>query len=509
MLIMFNQQNRKLCRTRLSFGNSRILGELRDTDGNVNSGARNIADTFARYFESVYRSPRSVPSEDLARVADSSLVHIDTVCEDDLISAAKKLKNKNTAGPDGIPSFVVKDCIRVLAVPLMHIFNLSLRTGVYPSIWKLSKIIPVLKRGDKSDVTNYRPISILSNFSKIFEIILHRRIFPEIKNKIICEQHGFMPHRSSLTNLAVFSQTLVEILDQSGQLDVIYTDFSRAFDSVDHRRLIMKLKYIYGFSDSLLGLITSYLSNRRQYVRVENSNSFMFLASSGVPQGSNLGPLLFILFINDLLDEIKVLGLLFADDFKFYLKIISILNCATLQLAIDQLSRWCNLNNLDLNINKCQVMSYTRKKNVIMYPYNIGGKELARATQIRDLGVIFDEKCSFVPHIENLISSAFRVYVFIVRNSVYFASTKTLLSLFNSLIRSRLEYASLIWRPIYRCHGDQLENVQRKCCKFLVWREDSVYPPIGCNHRRLLERFNGQTLENRRAVLALKTISIC
>ncbi|XP_044757831.1 uncharacterized protein LOC123315985 [Coccinella septempunctata] len=426
-------------------GSSRIPDEIRDAQGNIKCGQRDVADSFATYFEGIYQVPQCVRTDDGDVGVDSDIVHVSSVCVDDLILAARKLKNKNTAGPDGIPS-------------------------------------------------------------KLFEIILYKNIFPSIKNRIRSEQHGFMPQRSSLTNLAVFSQELIETLDQSEQLDVIYTDFSKAFDRVDHGRLIMKLKFRFGFSDGLIKLMSSYLSNRLQYVRVENSNSFLFPASSGVPQGSNLGPLLFILFINDLLDGMEVLGLLFADDLKFFLKVKSLLDCVELQHAIDRLYHWCVLNCLSLNVEKCHVISYTRKKFSIRYPYNLNGNDLNRVTQTRDLGVLFDDKCSFVPHIENTISSAFRTYGFIVRNSKYFLNTRTLISLFNSLIRSKLEYASIIWRPIYECHVNRLEAVQRRFYKFLVWRLDSVYPPVGCDHKSLLKRFSAQPLETRRALLALNTL---
>lgn len=485
---------------------SRIPGTVYDANRQYNKPV-DIVNAFGNYFSSVYEDSMDVPGEGAESVEfNSDFVGVAAVTEAQLLIAAKKLSNKHTAGPDGIPSFVVKDCIRVLVVPLLHIFNRSLAVSAYPAIWKSTKIIPVLKKGDKSFIGNYRPIAILCNFSKLFEVILYNSIFVMVKSRIKPEQHGFMPMRSSVTNLVTFFQYNFDTLDRSGQVDVIYTDFCKAFDSISHELLIMKLRDHFGFSSKLSSLLGSYLFDRLCYVQIENFHSDRFCASSGVPQGSNLGPLLFLLFINDLMDAIHVPKLMFADDLKIFLQIGRAEDCGLLQSAVDGLVDWCKNNSIRLNVQKCNVMTYSRKKHLITYNYLIQGQPLLRVSQVRDLGVTCDPRCSFVPHINQLLGSVSKTYGFIVRNTKDFSHFSTIVALFNSLIRSKLEYCSLIWRPIYACHKYRLESIQRKFYKYLVWKQDGIYPPIGFDHETLLNKFGALSLEERRDITALSFI---
>lgn len=475
-------------------GYSRLPGVMNDGSQQLNR-PHDIVNAFANFFASVYHMPEEASVSDENHV--SSVVALGLITEHEIIKASKKLSIKRTAGPDAVPSFVVKDCIGVLASPLAHIFNRSVSSGSYPSVWKLSKVIPVLKKGDRSDIKNYRPISILSNFSKIFEIVIYNCIFPAVKCRITPNQHGFMPKRSTSTNLACFFEDVLESLDDSGQVDVIYTDFQKAFDRVDHRILMNKLSCKFGFGVELLTLVESYLSNRRCYVEVERCRSFEFRATSGVPQGSNLGPLLFLLFVNDIMYDVDISFLLYADDLKLYRRISDNADCNRLQEALDILLTWCENNRLFLNVSKCYVMSYTRRRNVVLNDYFINGLSLSRMTEIRDLGVLCDGFCSFVPHTNQLLSSVAKTYGFIVRNGKLFTDSFTLIALFNCLIRSRLEYCSIIWKPIYHCHIKRIESVQRKFLKYLVWRQDGIYPPVGFDHGVLLGKFGVEAINTR------------
>ncbi|KAJ3661981.1 hypothetical protein Zmor_006351 [Zophobas morio] len=194
-------------------------------------------------------------------------------------------------------------------------------------------------------IPNYRRIGILSNFSKVFEQVLYSAIYNHVKNYISPQQHGFVSGRSTVTNLATVTQYLAEKIDNRGHVDIIYTDFSRAFDTIQHI-LLHKLSY-FGLTDSALALIRSYLYDRVAYVFYNGYASSEFIVASGVPQGSNLGPLLFTLFINDLLLQLSCPALAYADDVKLYHEISSVGNMDLLQLNLNRIIQWCERFLLD------------------------------------------------------------------------------------------------------------------------------------------------------------------
>lgn len=237
-----------------------------------------IVNGFANFFGSVYLKSNA---QNLNITVDNfnllqRNIAINEITEDDIIMASKKLKNKMTSGVDNCPSFLVKDCINVLATPLCYIFNLILTTETYPEIWKKTKICPILKSGDNNIIENYRPISILCNFGKLFEIIIYNKVYPNLYNLISSHQHGFMSQRSTVTNLMCLTQFMSEVLDTNGQVDIIYTDIQKAFDQIDHFLLLAKLDS-FGISDSLIRLLRSYLTKRKQFVEYAGFKSDIYI----------------------------------------------------------------------------------------------------------------------------------------------------------------------------------------------------------------------------------------
>ncbi|KAH0819129.1 hypothetical protein GEV33_003662 [Tenebrio molitor] len=270
-----------------------------------------------------------------------------------------------------------------------------------------------------------------------------------------------------------------------------------AFDRIDHGLLLIKLES-FGFSDNLVELIRSYLSDRFMYVGVNGYASKPFKQESGVPQGSVLGPLFFNIFINDLVDDLDVPHLLFADDMKIYLTIDSIDDALRLQGCIEEISRRCKLNNLVLNHLKCSIVSFTRKTKPLLVDYKINGSILTRRESIRDLGVIFDSKLSFGEHIRTIAGTAFRALGFVLRAGREFSDVTTLKLLYITYVRYRLEYASLVWSPIYDVHSSLLERVQRRFLKNVVFMLNGEYPPRGCPQGLLLGEFSWK-VERRQA----------
>lgn len=247
-----------------------------------------------------------------------------------------------------------------------------------------------------------------------------------------------------------------------------------------------------------MALFRSYLQDRKQYVILNGVKSVEYLATSGVPQGSNLGPLLFSIFINDIVDDIDVNCLLYADDLKIFSAIATPSDCQRLAQNINRIERWCLLNNLTLNSSKCCAMTYTTKADSIIYNYVIDGCVLQRPKTFTDLGVTFDPELTFIPHIDNIVHSAFKMYGFVVRTSREFKDVSTLKTLYFAFVRSKLEYASTVWNPNYQVHIDRLESVQRRFLKLLSFKIDGSYPPIGIPHQELLERHSITSLTRRR-----------
>jgi hypothetical protein len=417
--------------------------------------------------------------------------------------ALKRLKNKMTCGPDGVPCFFVKDCASVLLKPLSYIFNLSLKTHTFPEAWKKARITPVFKKGNASDIQNYRPVSILSPFAKVFEMAVYDRIFEQVRLMISPNQHGFFSNRSTISNLACFSQYVAVALDNRMQVDVIYTDFSKAFHRVNHTIFLNKCANM-GFSKNLILFLESYLRDRVQYVDVRGHKSYSFKASSGAPQGSNLAPLIFSLFINDICSSISSNILLFADDVKLFRTIHGLSDCVQLQHDLSNIQRWCNCNNLPLNISKCFSMTFSNKANPINFDYVLDAESIVKTNTFKDLGVTFDPKLSFATHISNVCVDAIKLLGFILRNSNDFANLDTIKTLYYSYVRSKLEYGAAIWNPIYNKYNIQLENVQRRFVKFLAFKNDGIYPPRGVPQDALLKRFLIPSLFNRRNYILIQ-----
>lgn len=485
-------------------GKSRIPNIIKDKDNNFTyDNPQDIVNAFGYYFQSVYKeSDSSLVKANEVELSNLPNININQITELDIVKASKKLKNKLTSGIDGIPSLVIKDCISVLAKPLAYLFNLIISTSTFPEMWKTARICPILKKGDSCILQNYRAISILCNFSKLLEIILYNIIYNSTKHVITIDQHGFVEKRSCVTNLSCLSQYISEALDKQMQVDVVYLDFQKAFDQIDHYILLYRLEY-FGLSDSLLNLLKSYLINRKQFVVYEGLQSFFITPSSGVPQGSNLGPLLFLLFIDNLARAINCQKLFYADDLKLFNLINSVNDCLILQNNINIITDWCVNNHLYLNVSKCCVMSFTKRMQSIEYQYQINHTALIRSLEIKDLGILFDEKLNFITYISNIVSSANRMLGFIIRNCRHFRNLLPIKLLYFAYVRSKLEYGALIWYPLYQCHIDAVESVQRKFLKYLSFKINGTYPEVGISYSLLLNQHQFVSLHTRRKCISV------
>lgn len=460
------------------------------------SGGQNICDLFCEYFNSVFKPAASItPPTDEQCIANHTLSTI-TITSLEIKRALDKLDANKGSGSDSLPPYFLKQCRTTLVKPLLLIFNLTLQLGQYPAQWKLAHVVPIPKSGFSSDIQKYRPISILCAISKLLESIVVRRIYWQVKPFLAYEQHGFLPKKSTLTNLAILSDDIMSTLDRGNEVHAIYTDFSKAFDVVDHNILLNKLAYL-GIHGSLLRWIASYLNNRSQLVALCGYKSKQLPISSGIAQGSHLGPLLFAIFINNIPVVITYSkSLLYADDLKVYKEIKRPEDCHQLQTDINSLANWCEANNMTLNTSKCFQINFTRKRHPTEWSYIINGQTLPGVKTARDLGVVVDSTFKFTAHIEHLVSKANKILGFVIRKTKVFRSTACLQLLYNSYVRSVLEYCSPAWNPVYAVHSDRIERVQKRFLYHLSYSQNLCKSLRSYSAR--LNHFRMESLKTRR-----------
>lgn len=438
------------------------------------------ANLFASFFKSVFAEP----DDDVVLPAGPSPCTISEMAftEDEVFRATKLLSTDKGAGPDSIPNSFLRQYADLLCVPLCKIFNLSLRTGIFPNEWKRAFVTPIFKSGSRSDVTNYRGVVLLSAIPKLFEKLVCGRITPIISPLLSDSQHGFLQGRSTCTNLAVFVDRLLDGMQNGGQVDVVYTDFAKAFDRVHHGILIRKLELV-GFDGIMINWLKSYLCSREQLVRLDSCTSQSFTVSSGVPQGSHLGPLLFSIFINDLcelLDEQN--SLLYADDVKIFRKINGPGDCERIQKNIDIITDWCDNNKMALNVRKCEVISFKKiVSSTLIYDYNVRGEVLQRVEVVKDLGVLLDSRLTFKPHFSQIVAKASSTLYYVKVLAKDFQCPHVTKNLYVSLVRPLLEYCSVVWSPYKDVDVKRLESVQKQFVLFALrnvpWSHRYRLPP--------------------------------
>ena len=326
--------------------------------------------------------------EKTACIRSDTIISDLTLNESMVLAALKALEVGKATGPDEIPAKLLKETASVIAPSLCKIFNKSLQLGSLPSDWKLANVVPVRKKGAEDHVENYRPISLLPIVSKVFEHCVLNSIRFHLYQVISPKQHGFCTGRSCVTNLLEALDHIGSLLDSGSQVDTIYLDMSKAFDKVSHRRLIHKLIQA-GFGGNLLNWFCSYLSSRRQRVTVLGATSEDLPVTSVLPQGSILGPALFLLYVNDFPEIISSSSrvLMFADDTKIFREIKTLGDASSLQEDLGKLATWSQSSGLLFNEAKCKAQHITRKTKQILSSYKLNNIALELYAAEKDLGV--------------------------------------------------------------------------------------------------------------------------
>ena len=428
------------------------------------------ANVFNEYFFSVYTDNSSCSDllhpQPPSQLADISITH------DEVFQVLCSLNTKKASGSDNIGPTLLKNCASSLTYPLHHLFSLSLQTNVIPSEWKYHTIIPIFKANDKSNVKNYRPISLLSNISKVLERIVYNRTLQITSSFITHTQFGFCKSKSTLQQLLLYFN---DLCSSKHPIHSIYLDYSKAFDKVSHKILLEKL-WSMGINNNLWFWFQSYLTNQFQRVKINQSLSDPLPVKSGVPQGSILGPLLFLLFINDLPTTVRHSNILsFADDTKCYKVIHNILDTTLLQSDLESVFKWSIENQLLFNINKCTVLPFKSKSSSDANCYSIDNNILSSKSSHRDLGIIFSTNLSWSAHYESIISKAYRSFGLLRRVFSNSHSIKAKKNLYISIVRSNLLYCSPLWRPYLIKDILNLERIQRRASKYILGDYTSDY----------------------------------
>ena len=353
---------------------------------------------------------------------------------------------------------------------LADIFSLSLQVGITPSAWRKANVVPIYKKGPKSDPGNYRPVSLTSVVCKIMEVILRDSITEHLEsnNLLSPHQHGFRKGRSCSTQLLGVMKDWCEALDSSDIVDCVYLDYRKAFDSVPHIRLLTKV-HAYGIQGKVYDWIRAFLTQRTQRVLIDSAASTECVVTSGIPQGSVIGPLLFVIFINDLPEVVSDNSTvkLFADDTKLYSTRGLAKDNTGLQEDLYCISSWAEKWQLSFNEKKCKVMSIGRKNPHLRYKLKLDDiSSIPEAEQEKDLGVMFDSRLQFSNHVDTVTAKANRL-LGLLKRTFSNLEEKGLVQLYKSIIRPSLEYCTSVWHPYLKKDTSKLEKVQRRATKLI------------------------------------------
>ena len=425
------------------------------------------ANILQKQFSSVYTQEPEDCIPTIAKRTVCNIVDLHVTTE----MTQKELLNLNinkSCGPDEIHPRILLELADYIAGPVALLFNMTIKHGNLPRDWKWDNISPIYKKGSNKIAENYRPISLTSVLCKLMESFIRQLIFEHLQTKrlLSSKQYGFINGRSTTIQLLYYLDHCIKSVVDGGVGDTIYLDFAKAFDTVPHRRLLGKLS-AYGIQGNILNWIKDFLCGRSQIVEVNGEQSAPAAVISGIPQGTVLGPLLFVIYINDILDNIKSEGLLFADDTKIFHSILTREDALTLQSDITTLEEWSNRWLLRFNPDKCHALSLGRFDNIMYtHRYSIYSKEMEHVFEEKDLGITMDSDFTFAGHISNKVKVANGI-VGLIRRSFSFLDCKSFKKIFTAFVRPHLEYAQSVWAPHLCKYINMLENVQKRATKLV------------------------------------------
>ena len=411
------------------------------------------------------------------------------ITEKEIMSIIGNLKNKNSSGKDEISNKLLKSIKHEISKPLSVIINQSLVTGIYPDALKIAKVKPLYKKGDKTSLNNYRPISLLPTISKIFERVLFTQIYNYFNtNQLLSEQqYGFRSKHSTELATIKLVDYIIKELDDRKKIKTpvaIFLDLSKAFDTLDFNILLSKLQY-YGICDTPLSLMKSYLTNRYQYVQYKNWDSELLELKTGIPQGSILGPLIFSIYINDLVySSNKLSFLLYADDTTLYFNLEDFAYQDRefhINNELEKVNIWLKLNKLTLNTDKTKCMYFHKRRTINPIQLYINNINIDITSHFSFLGIILDENLSWKNHI-NMITIKLAKITGILSRLKYVFPHSILLTIYKSLFVPHINYGSLVWGTNYK----DIAKIQKKAIRTITHSNYTAHTEPLLKHLQLL-----------------------
>ena len=446
-----------------------------EVNGSKISSEKDMADCFNNFFTGIGSGLASKLPESKTNPLSFLEYSCDGPCFDFLevsneitAEVIKSSNIKKATGYDGISMRLIKDNMLTLSPVITHMINLVVRTSRFPDSQKIARVRPLHKKGEKSNPNNYRPISILTSLSKITEKVLatQLRFYLENNDILIDSQYGFREKRSTSLAISKLMEQLYSNFNDSQITQGIFLDFSKAFDTIDHQILIEKLPF-YNFTNSACNLLHSYLSNRKQFVKLSNHTSFQRDVSIGVPQGSVLGPILFLIFINDLVKAAPMFNyILFADDTNIFSK-----DPLLLKTNLKNIEEWCIANRLILNYTKTFQVVFKAPNKQITNPEDfkleLGNQELETKNYTKFLGIQLDSQILFREHVSE-VCRKLNFVLLLMRCIRPYLDNDTMINIYYTFFYPHLIYGIEFYGHAAKCHLNQILILQKAAVRIIL-----------------------------------------